>query len=169
MSKNEKLSMREIFEIAIKSEIEAAKSYSELALKVKNIVLKSKLFFLSQEEEKHKKLLEDFYSKRFKEGKPEIPKDSKVPKVKASLKEEFSVKKLFEIAMEAELDAESFYSEFSEKIRGSSAKLLLKYLSNVEKSHYNLLKAEYDLVELYPQYHESEYFHFKDDMVHMGP
>ncbi|MFB0564289.1 MAG: ferritin family protein, partial [Candidatus Aminicenantaceae bacterium] len=89
-----RLSPSEVLAVAIRSEIQAAETYSKISREVKNEILRMKLKFLISEEEKHHKMLERLFSQRFPNEKLEIPDKSFLPPVKVTLGREFSVLEL---------------------------------------------------------------------------
>jgi len=163
------LTSLEILGIAIRSEIAAYDVYGRLAQKVRNPALEEKLLFLRGEEEKHRTILEEMYTKSFPEVKLELPPRSLLPRVDRAVSEETPVLELLEIAMEWEKLAEEFYAEFARRAEDARARTLLQYLSKMENSHYHLLKAEHDFISQFPDYYEVEEFHFGEGMVHFGP
>lgn len=166
---NLKLSPAEVFGIAIKSEIEAAKSYSKLYEMVKNEILRMKLKFLISEEKKHRRILERLFSQRFPEEKLKIAEKSFLPPVKISKGKKLSVLDLFKLALKAERMSEGFYGEAGERAEDKESKRVLGYLVRVERSHYFIIKSEIDMLDRFPDYYKVEDFHLGQDMFHVGP
>lgn len=67
--------------------------------------------------------------------------------------------------MEAEEIAEKFYRKNSVTIVNKNSKRLLIYLAAMEKSHYQILKTEYDLLTSFIFYEAYKKFSLK----HLGP
>ena len=77
-----------------------------------------------------------------------------VPSIEKALNEDLAPKELFQVAMESEQMAKNFYSLLADYVKDEKAKALLNYLSNVEQNHYNILKADYELLLEIPDYFE---------------
>ena len=163
------LTSLEIMGIAIKSEIEAGQVYDRLAQSVRNRALNEKLLFLKGEEEKHRAILEEMYAKRFPEVQLLLPPRSLLPKVDIATSEATAVPELLEIAMEWEKLSEEFYADFARRAEDARGRAVLQYLSEMESSHYHLLRTERDFISQFPGYYNVEEFHFGDEMVHLGP
>jgi|LSQX01.2.fsa_nt_gb rubrerythrin len=57
------------------------------------------------------------------------------------------IKNILKFAMRMEKDAEDFYTYYMDKVKAESVKRLFKELSEMEKKHYNVLKAKFELLE----------------------
>lgn len=114
-----------------------------------------------------KDCFKNMFEKKFPQRKMNVPEKSLVPKVEIEVKREMA--EIVEAVMETEKFSQEFYSKFSQVAEDEESKVLLKYLSNVEGSHYRILKSEHDLMLRFLEYHEEEYFHFTRDMIHFGP
>jgi rubrerythrin len=169
MSIDPSLTFLEILGIAIKSEVNAAQVYDRLARRVKNPVLEEKLLFLKGEEEKHRSILEEMYAKNFPEVKLALPPRSLLPKVDIAMSEDTPIPALLDIAMEWEKLSEEFYADFAKRAKDAKGKAVLQYLSEIESSHYHLLKTERDFISQFPDYFNADDFHFGEEMVHFGP
>jgi len=159
----------EILGVAIRSEIEAAKLYRHIASQVANRDLRERLDFLVQEEEKHRRILEDIYTRQFPEVELALPAQSLVPTVSAALEEETPVPELFRLGMEAERLSEQFYADLAGRVQDANARTTLTYLSRMERGHYDLLRTELELIERFPTYYQVEEFHLGEEMIHFGP
>jgi rubrerythrin len=159
-----KLNALEIFGVAIRSEIDAARAYQKMAEMVESKDGKQKLRFLRNEERKHRALLEEMYRKEYPDIKLELPAKGLAPRLTAAADRDAPLSKLFELAMEAEQGAEKFYAEAAEQSESQSGRRLLTYLSGMERGHYFLLKAEYDLMAEFDRF--SSYKKFS--MEHVG-
>lgn len=156
--------LKELLQAAIKSEIESRKLYLDIAKKTKNGLLSDKLKFISNEEKKHKKFIEDIYKNHFPGKKIIIPKKSPVPLPQIIISDEMAVSKLLKIAMNAEQSASDFYkslSNFFEK--GSKLHNTLLYFSDMENGHYKILEIEKESME---RFEEADVYW---PMVHAGP
>jgi len=169
MSVSPELTSLEVLGVAIKSEIEAAHLYERMERRVKNVGLKERLSFLKSEEEKHRKIFEDLFEKKYPGVELKLPATSMVPTMDVALTKELSVKELLEVAMKAEQISEKFYADLAKKSKDVSGASMLTYLSSVEHGHYNLLKNEYEMVVEFPAYAETEEFLFGERLIHVGP
>ncbi len=154
--------IQELLEMAIRAEIDSENIYSDLSKMVKNYLLKEKLEFLAKEENGHKKMLEHIFSMKYPNKEPEIPDSTKVPLPHIVIKEKEPLSDIFTQAMDAEEKTSKFYTDLSKRMKGEESNIL-SYMSNVEMSHYYLLKSERELLlnfENYDQYSE---------MMHIGP
>ncbi len=161
----ETLTSLEILQKAIKSEVEAFQFYNKLQEVVENKVLKKKLNFLKREEKKHEKLLRNIFKNQFPKEKIKLPKKGFTPLPTIEKIEKLSLESLLEAAMEAEEISEKFYRENSILINDENSKRLLIYLSSMEKSHYQILKTEYDLLTSFTSYEAYKKF----SLEHLGP
>jgi len=159
------LTMLEIYGIAIKSEIDAAAAYGGIGKRVKNQDLKKKLLFLKNEEVKHRKLLTTRSREQFPDVKLMLPKQGLAPKLNIALENNAVIAKLFELAMAAEKTSEEFYAETAQRAEDQTGKNLLFYLSGMERGHYFILKAEYDLMQQFDKFESYKKF----TQEHLGP
>lgn len=169
MSVSSELTSLEVLGVAIKSEIEAAKLYERMEKRVKNFDLKEKLQFLKGEEEKHRRIFDDLFRRKYPGVELKLPEKSMVPMMDVALTKELSVKELFEVAMKAEKLSEEFYADLAKRSKDVTGTSMLNYLSSVERGHYNLLKNEYEMVVEFPAYAETEEFLLGERLMHVGP
>ncbi|MEO0097472.1 MAG: ferritin family protein [candidate division WOR-3 bacterium] len=161
----ETLTPLEILQKAIKSEIEAYQFYNKLEKVAENKVLEKKLNFLKKEEKKHERLLRNIFKNQFPKEKIKLPEKGFTPLPAIDMIEKLSLESLLEAAMEAEEASEKFYRENSILINDENSKRLLIYLSSMEKSHYQILKTEYDLLTSFTSYEAYKKF----SLEHLGP
>jgi rubrerythrin len=154
MSSKKDLTPMEAISTAIKAEIEMFDLYKKFENITKNSRLKSQYSYLANEEKKHRELLEDIFKRQFPNKKLELPSKSMVPTIEKALNQDLPTKELFEVAMESEKMARDFYIAIADKTTNKKAKTWLHYLSNVEQNHYNILKADYNLLLEIPEYFE---------------
>lgn len=159
------LTMLEIFGIAIKSEIDAASDYGGISQRIRNQALRKKLLFLKNEEVKHRQLLTARYNEQFPDIKLMLPKKGLAPKLNIALEKNAPIAKLFELAMDAEQRSEDFYAQAVKLAKDETGKNLLFYLSGMERSHFFILKAEYDLMQQFDKFESYKKFSFE----HIGP
>ncbi len=154
MSTKKDLTPMEAISTAIKAEIEMFNLYKKFENITKNSRLKSQYNYLANEENKHRELLEGIFKRQFPNKKLELPSKTTVPNIEKALNEDLAAKELFEVAMESEEMARDFYIVIADKTTNKKAKTWLHYLSNVEQNHYNILKADYNLLLEIPEYFE---------------
>ncbi len=163
----------EIYGIAIKSEIDAFRFYDKFLRglrRSKEIIssialLAEKLEFLKKEEIKHRQLLSSLYSKEFPKVKLRLPQKGVIGLPVISPRERISLPSLLEKAMAAEGAAEKFYRDAWESSSNENSRRLFIYLASMEKGHYYLLKAEYDLLNTFSDYDSYKKF----SLEHLGP
>jgi rubrerythrin len=168
MEQNRNLTTLEILSIAIKSEIDAVKLYTKMRSMVESEDLKEKFGFLIAQEIKHEKLLKDAYKKKFPEVELALPPASIVPMIDDVLSRDASLKELFEAGMKAEKMAEEFYRDLAKRTGEISAKNVLMYMSNMEKSHYAILEAEWQQIEIAKSEDASKFLE-GDGLMMLGP
>ncbi|KAA0003088.1 MAG: Rubrerythrin [Thermoplasmata archaeon] len=157
------LQLKEILEIAIKAEIDAADVYKKLAESVDIFLLKDKFHFLENEEKGHRRLLEKIFENKFPGKEIILPDKSQVPLPEVKIEEGTPLSSIISRAMEAERVAAEFYKEMEKEMGEEKEKVIARYLSSMEESHYYLLKSEREIAynfELYDEVHE---------MMHVGP
>jgi len=169
MASNHGLTALEVLGVAIRAEIEAASLYAHMARRVRNASLVTKLEFLAQEEKKHRKILEDVYARQFPDVELKAPAKSIVPTVDAAEVEKLGVTELFQLAMQAEQLSADFYGQEADRSVDQAGRTVLRYLSNVERGHYQMLETEYDLLSRFPDYYNADEFHAGNELMHIGP
>lgn len=155
--------VKDILNIAVRSEEEAELYYNRLKDKTDNPFFKEKLDYLSGEEKKHKALV---LSLMKKDGvNADIDENDAISIEMPSLIFDDSkpLSILIEAAMGAELAARKFYSILSKKVNGDKERALLEYLASIEASHYHLLEGELVAIKHFEDY--DEFF----EMMHVGP
>ncbi|MCK4908770.1 MAG: ferritin family protein [Planctomycetes bacterium] len=167
MRKN--LTTLEIVGIAIQAEEEAVKYYRQIRRLTRIPSLKNKLKFLIGEEQKHSRILADFYRRKFPDVRLVKPASSLVPKPVVQVKGKITILGLLKVSMKAELAAEKFYLDLAGRINDTRSRLLLKYLAKVEKSHHALLKNELDLIVAGSRIKELKAMYQGDRALHVGP
>ena len=168
MDKERDLTTLEVFSIAIQSEIEAGKLYRHMKGMTENSTLQEKFDFLISQEKKHEQILTEAYGKMFPEIELETPEKSPVPILEDILSDDPSLKELFEIAMENERKAQSFYSDLAKRTNNHSSSDLLNYMARMERSHLALLEVEYEELETGAEI-ESDDFLRGERLMNLGP
>jgi len=136
-------SIKDLLLTAIKSEEDNYQLYSTLNYRVGDEALASKLDFLSNEEVKHKTMLEQMFSKHYPDEKVEvndIATDVPLPMIEIA-PGYYPVGDILSQVMEAELVTADFYSSWKDIYPDEDElKVLLDNLSGWEMSHYKLVK-----------------------------
>ena len=159
----------EILGIAIQSEIESARYYQSLKHIIRSPALKDKLGFLVTEEQKHRRILMDYYNRKFPDINLSRPPVSALPRPAIPRRGTVRVSALLKIALEAEESAENFYLTMARDVNDIQGAILLRYLARVEDGHYHLLKNELDLMEQSAKLKELKALYQSDEAVHLGP
>ncbi len=156
--------LRELLLIAIKSEIDSMEVYKTLSERVKNYILKDRLRFLADEEEKHKAYLEAVYTSEFGEEPKDFPEneDFPLPQVDVS-DEQRPIADIIKDAMGAELEAKKFYLKMAPMFKDEETRKMIEILASMEQSHYELLKQELEHLK------EIENYENIWPMTHVGP
>ena len=158
---------KEVFEIAISSEIRAREAYEKLASMTKSDIIRDELLFLAREEDKHREIIEKMAEKF--EGTRTEPKkididvmgEFKVIAEKMSeviRKPEINIGEVYEIAMKAEVVSEKLYKELAGYAATDNTRLILEMLADMERNHYNILKKQYDYIMRYPEIYKEEFY-----------
>ena len=158
-------SLEDLILAAMKSEVESRDLYTSLADRVKNAMLKDRLKFLADEEEKHRDFFEALYKGEFPGMEITLPDGSPVPLPSVPISDEFTpISEVLESAMKAELAAGDFYTALAEFFAdGEDIWKMLVYIAKMEMGHYNLLERELEIAR------EFETFDVEWPMVHEGP
>ncbi|MFO7619117.1 MAG: ferritin family protein [Thermoplasmata archaeon] len=160
-----KFTLEDLFFTAIKAEIDSREAYSIMAGITHNAFLKDRFRFLAEEEKKHRALLESEFHKQLPANKLILPKISPVPLPEIILDgDRMPMSKLIQQAMDAEMAAYDFYTEFALYVSASKEfSVVLGYFARMEQSHYQILKQELVAAE------EFEAFDDFNPGMHLGP
>ena len=145
-----KLSYREALAYWIASEEEEAEFYGKLAERAKNLGLPESLIEafekLAADSDKHARELTRIFREEFRvEPKTHIPPLEVLP-VLEKFERADQIKEVLEAAMESELIAMNAYRTLAEKVGDEKLRELYLKLSEVERTHYETLKREYEKV-----------------------
>ncbi|BAD86285.1 rubrerythrin-related protein [Thermococcus kodakarensis KOD1] len=143
-----KLSYEEALAYWISGEREEAKLYKELAERARALGLGEsivKVFEkLSKDSQRHAEELTKIFKESFsREPKTDIP-PVEVLSVLNKFERADQIKEVLEAAMESELTAHKVYKLLAEKVEDERLKELYLKLAEVERTHYEALKAEYE-------------------------
>ena len=149
---------------AIKSEEDSNQLYLKMTKKTENGLLVDKLIFLANEENKHRKFIEEIYANHFPENKLVLPKESPVPLPKLEFSDDTPLSKLLSEAMMAEQSASDFYKSLADRFEeGSKIHKTLHYFADMEIGHFKILETEKESME---RFEEGDVYW---PMVHVGP
>lgn len=157
--------LEDVILTALKSEVDAKAIYLRIADGIDNAILKDKLKFIAEEEERHRVFLEGYYTKKFPEKVLELPEKTKVPLPELNIEEEsMSMVEVFEGVMAAEMAAFEFYNSVADQFEtDTDLGRTLRYFASMEMGHYRLFEMEKDNMEKYENYNDQW------PMMHVGP
>jgi rubrerythrin len=162
------LTLKQALEIAIKSENRAKELYLKLHDNVNNLMMRDKLKFLASEEQRHHDLLTGLFKEQIG-GAPAEPDPELLPKMQIDIDfDEAELTDLWQAAMNAEEVSAEHYESLRERVSGR-AQVMFNYLANVERSHYYLLKSEYDVIAEIDEYTRIDDDPFGMNMINLGP
>lgn len=162
------LTVKEALEIAIKSETRAKELYEKIYENVTNLMMRDKLKFLASEEQRHHDLLTGVYTEQIG-GEPTEPDPNLLPKMQIDVDfERAELTDLWQAAMQAEEVSAEHYEMLTGRVSGR-ARVMFNYLANVERSHYYLLKSEYDVLAEIDEYTRTDDDPFGLNMINLGP
>jgi len=148
--------VKKLLGYAIRAEADANKTYTKMADRVRNPLLKEKFQLLALEEKKHKDIILRLFASIWGGEKPEIPRavDHRLlPAV--SIKPSSSLADILNQAMNAEKSAREFYAFLAKRVKAANRQMLM-YLSKVENTHYLMLQSEYILALQFEDYAEKD-------------
>lgn len=152
--------------VAIEAEIESQRVYRHLARRSNRFMLRDRFNFLVQEEAKHETFLREVFGKTFPHRDLDIPERMSVRLPKVRYSDDTPASEIIEQAMEAERATEDYYLSMADLLAPEGNDELvkgLKYLANVERSHYHVLESELDSARISEDY--DSYW----EMMHVGP
>jgi len=149
----------EVLGMAIRSEVEAFRFYTQALKGVQNPILGEKLFRLAAEEKRHRLILEERYKKSTGERVPPLPRKGGL-EGKGKLPKDLSPEEILRTAIRMEQQAAQFYQRESNKATEMSGRFMLEYLADFERNHERSLQAELKALNLFP-----DWFSLRDPMV----
>ncbi len=140
------LTVRELLQFAIQSEVEAAKGYGDMALKTKTPGLRTMLLELQSEEQNHKKLLEGLAAGDVVPLPAGEIEDLRISDylVEQPLDETSSLQDLLIFAAKKEAKAVALYTRLLGQCSLPQQKRLFEFLIQQEQSHKLKLEKEYE-------------------------
>jgi rubrerythrin len=154
----------EVLGMAIRSEVEAHRFYTQVLKRVQNPILREKLSRLAAEEKRHRQILEERYKKSTGEKFPPLPTQGG-PEGKGSTPKSLTPAEVLQMAIKMERQAVSFYQREAQKSTDMSGRFMLEYLADFERSHERSLEAEWKALKRFP-----DWFSLSDPVVMLvGP
>lgn len=138
-----------IIELGILQEIKARDFYRSVASQLPDKGARLKLSIMSDTEEEHRKILSNWY-KRLTGKEPAIPESRKkeARRMIRTPPKDATLRDVLKLIYEAEERAFLFYTEAGEKAEDPDSKSVFKKLAQMEKSHEDFFRGEYNtLVE----------------------
>ena len=154
----------EVLGVAIRSEMEAHRFYTQARKGVQNPLLKEKLSRLAADEKRHREILEERYKKSSGEPSPAVPRKGGAEGT-GKMPEDLSPEEILKVAIQKEQEAVRFYRREAQKSTDMSGRFMLEYLADFERNHERSLQAELKALDRFP-----DWFSLKDPMVMLvGP
>ena len=131
----------EALSLAIYNEQSAYDLYNKISLIIQDPSGKEKFKFLASDEKRHRKILEDWYTKET-QGKKFLFDPSCVKKIELEIKDQTTATEALDIAIQAEKSAYEFYKSAAQKTKDQDGKKMFESLASEEDGHYQKLFAE---------------------------
>lgn len=148
--------VKKLLSYAVRAEIDANKIYTRMANRVKNTLLREKFLLLALEEKKHRNIILRLFATLWAGEKPEVPKTVDPRLLPAvSVKPSSDLVDVLSQAMNSEKSAREFYASLARRVKAPNRQMLM-YLSQVENSHYLMLRSEYTLALEFEDYAEKD-------------
>ena len=146
MSERTFLSIAEIIAFAVEREIEAAETYGRMAGMAKTPGLRELLIVLRQEEEGHRRLLEELTAERIAGLAPSFVPDLRVSDylVEGTPGGDMSLQDLLIFAAKKENKSIELYTALAHRAAASGQARLFEFLAGQERAHKLKLEAEYE-------------------------
>ncbi len=158
-------SLEELLLTAMKAEIESKNVYSKLSNRVENFMLKERLTFLANEEERHRNFFSSLYNENYPGKTIVLPAKSPVPLPQITIDSEtMPISQVLESAMQAEKIAHDFYIDISERFdKKPEVKNMLLYIAAMEMGHFKIIEIERENAEKF------EGYNLDYPLMHVGP
>ena len=139
-------SIADIIVFAIEREKEAADGYGRMAGLARTPGLREFLLFLRQEEEVHRRLLEELTEEELKGLVPAFVPDLRLIDYLAEeeLTDDTSLQELLIFAAQKEKNAAELYDTLSRMARASGHNRVFEFLAGQERAHKLKIEAEYE-------------------------
>lgn len=155
--------VKDILQIAITSEAEAQTFYLHLKNKTDQYFLKEQIAGLAEEEGRHKNAIAALMKRKGVSATVSAERMESLELPSLAFDPEKSLSELFELAKGGEDAARRFYASLAEVVEGEEERALLRYLSEMEASHYHLLDAELTAIKHFERFDDF------NEMMHAGP
>jgi rubrerythrin len=141
------IDLEKMFLDAMQGEMNDRETYLNIAGRLEDSFLKTKLQFLAEEELKHKATLEEMYSAYFP-GREMVLPGAVGDKASYDDLGELELIQILEIAMDYEMAAQDNYLAIADTLADNvETSVTLTYFAAMEASHYGLLKMEKEHLE----------------------
>jgi rubrerythrin len=139
-------SVADIIIFAIEREKEAADGYGRMAGLARTPGLREFLLFLRQEEEAHRRLLEEFTEEQLARLAPAFVPDLRLIDyiVEEKLTDDMSLQELLIFAAQKEKKAAELYDTLSRMAEASGHHRVFEFLAGQERAHKLKIEAEYE-------------------------
>ncbi|UCE20396.1 MAG: ferritin family protein [Gemmatimonadota bacterium] len=127
--------------IAIYNEQAAYDFYRNLEHTIENESGKNKFKFLAEDEQRHRRLLEEQYEKE-SDGQKFVYDSGRAKTVDVTVDSQASAVDAVDLALEAEKAAHEFYKQAAEKTNDEEGRRMFERLAEDEENHYETLRAE---------------------------
>ena len=154
----------ELLGVAIRSEVEAYRFYTQALKGVQNPILREKLSRLAAEEKRNRQILEARYKRSSGDEVVPLPRKGGL-EGKGKISKGLSPEKILKIAIQMEKQAAQCYQREALKTADMSGRFVLEYLADFERGHERSLQAEMKALNRFP-----DWFSLKDPVVMLvGP
>ena len=144
--KIEDMTIEEVLGLAVKTEIQGRKFYTQLSEKVQHPEVKKKLQSLADDECRHERIIVELYKKTLGKPPTDLPEKGIPDIVKAiasmNVNDKSQLLQVLDMAIEAELIAAKFYHHGATLTADPKTKRMFEQLEKEEDGHYNFLVAE---------------------------
>ncbi len=148
------LTALEALGIAVRREMDAARTYRELSAGCTNPLARERFQLLEREAAQHEAMLRRRYAEKFPDVAlvvPPAPSAGEVPGAASPAGEGCTgLKGALRYALEAERKAREFYLEAAGATTDLTGQAMFRYLADEHARHQMVLEAEYDTILRYP-------------------
>ncbi len=167
MEERHDLTTLEVLTVGIKAEMAAQTLYTKMKEMAGAEDMQDTMDYLIGQEERHEAFMRKAFKDQFPDIEIKVPKNTIVP-MPGELGDDAGMKELFEVAMEAEKNANIFYTDLAAKTRDPNSRKLLEYIASMERSHLSILQAEYHQFELSTDQDLDDFLR-GERLMHFGP
>jgi rubrerythrin len=154
----------EVLGVAIRSEMEAFRFYTQARKGAQNPLLKEKLSRLAADERRHREILEERYKRSSGEPSPPVPRKGGA-EGRGKMPKDLRPEEILTLAIQKEQEAARFYRREALRSTDMGARFMLEYLADFERNHERSLQAELKALNRFP-----DWFTLQDPVVMLvGP